>query len=185
MGTQKNRILLLNEGDRRAFHSIFDEWYEHMCFFANKILDDQTASEDIVQESFIGLWENRTKIETEQHLKAFLYRVIRNKSLNFLRHEEIKRKYAAEVPLEIESDDFFVRIVIEEEVKRILFETREQLTPKCKEVFDLAIIGYKNEEIVEELGISINTVKTHKRVAYGILKKKISATLILISLLGI
>lgn len=177
------RIVKLNQGDRRIFQQIFDDWYEHMCFFANRILEDHTASEDIVQDAFISLWESKEKIETEKHLKAFLYRVIRNKCINFIRHEEIKRKHARELELKIESDDFFVRLVIEEETKRLIAETEEQLTPKCKEVFQWAIKGYNNHEICEKLGISINTVKTHKRIAYGILKKNLSKMVIMIPLL--
>lgn len=183
--TNSERILNLNQGNKKAFQLIFDEWYEHMCFFAHRILNDHTIAEDIVQDAFINLWKNKEKIETEEHIKAFLYKVVRNKCINHIKHEEIKRKYAKNFEHPIESDDFFVRLVIEEETKRLIFETEEQLTQKQKEVFKLAMKGFNNQEISKELGISINTVKTHKRIAYGILKKKIEKTMTLILFLWI
>jgi RNA polymerase sigma-70 factor (ECF subfamily) len=177
---KNNNIEQFNRGDKKFFQRAFDNWFDHMCYFANKFIEDIPITEDIVQEAFISLWENKEKIESDEHIKAFLYKVIRNKSLNHLKHEEIKRRYAENAIIKLESDDFFIRYVIEEETKRLIAETEKELTPKCKKVFHLSMQGYKNAEICGKLNISINTVKTHKRVANGILKSKIAKTLLLI-----
>lgn len=167
-------LLNFRQGNRSAFELIFNVWYDSLCLFANRITGDLPASEDIVQEVFISLWENRGKIESEAHLKAFLYSVTRNKCLNYIKHEKIKEKFSQEQNFPVENEDFFIRYVISEETNRIIRQTSKELAPKCRRIFLLSLKGINNQEIASMLKISVNTVKTQKRIAYSIMKKKIS-----------
>lgn len=74
--------------------------------------------------------------------------------------------------------------MIEEEVERILAETEFELPPKCREIFKLAMQGKDNEEIARLLGVSENTVKTQKKIAYKKLKQKIAEVTMLLLLLN-
>lgn len=85
---------------------------------------------------------------------------------------------------EIESQVCFINYVIEEEVERILAETEFELPPKCREIFRLAMLGKDNEEIARLLGVSENTVKTQKKIAYKKLKQKIAEVTMLLLLLN-
>ena len=71
---------------------------------------------------------------------------------------------------DLEDKTLFEYFIIEEEVERILLKTQENLPPKCKRIFILAIQGKSNDEIAKELNISVNTVKTQKKIAYRTLK---------------
>ena len=89
-------------------------------------------------------------------MKSFLYQVSRNNALNHLKHERVKSEYMAKGVQELESQVCFINYVIEEEAERILAETEQELAPKCREIFKLAMQGKDNEEIARLLGVSEN-----------------------------
>jgi len=68
----------------------------------------------------------------------------------------------------------FVHYVLEEEVARLLTYTEEMLAPRCRKIFNLALQGKSNSEIACLLGVSENTVKTQKKIAYKCLKNNIT-----------
>lgn len=169
-------------GDRKVYQQVFDTFYDSLCVFTHRFVEDISACEDCVQEAFIALWNNREGIETPAHLKSFLYQVCRNNALNYLKHERVKNEYYAQGIQELESQVCFINYVIEEEVERILAVTEQELAPRCREIFKLAMQGMDNEEIAQLLGIAENTVKTQKKIAYKRLKQNIAeiGTLVLL-----
>ena len=86
-----------------------------------------------------------------------------------LKHQKIRLRYEQSLH-DLEDKTLFEYFIIEEEVERILLKTQENLPPKCKRIFILAIQGKNNDEIAKELNISVNTVKTQKKIAYRTLK---------------
>ncbi len=178
------KIQGLTVGDRKVYQHIFDTFYHSLCLFTHRFVDDLSVCEDCVQEAFISLWNSRDEMESEAHVKSFLYQVSRNNALNYLKHERVKNEYLAKGLQEIESQVCFINYVIEEEVERILAETEVELPPKCREIFKLAMQGKDNEEIARLLGVSENTVKTQKKIAYKKLKQKIAEVTMLLLLLN-
>lgn len=183
MKLEKNHILEFQKGNRTTFQDIFDKWYDSLCMFANRYLNDIQASEDIVQESFISLWNNREQIESANHLKAFLYQVTRNNCINHLKQVKIRSEHHADILKNVDNTNHFINFVIEEEANRLLYQTQKELPPKCREIFLLSVQGLSNNEIAEKLDISVNTVKTQKKIAYKKLKEKLSEVVLIVSLL--
>lgn len=170
-------------GDRRVYQEIFDTFYESLCLFAHRFVKDLPVCEDCAQESFISLWNSRHEIESVAHLKSFLYQVCRNQVLNHLKHERVRAAHAEEVARELGENVCFINSVIEEETERILRQTEMELPPKCREIFILDMQGKDNEEIARMLGISENTVKTQKKIAYRRLKQNVKDLSLLVALL--
>lgn len=167
---------LVIKWDRDSFKYIFDIHFNSLCAFAKRYLSDVSQAEDVVQESFIGLWEKREDFNHINAAKAFLYTSVRNKCLNILKHKTVIIKHEEELILQLESDQFFTEHIIEEETfNKLLFEIN-LLPQSCKEITMLALNGLKNSEIAEELNISINTVKTQKKIAFSKLRHKMSDT---------
>lgn len=177
------RIKKLIFDDPKAYHRIFNDMYESLCVFVHRFIPDWAICEDCVQESFISLWGYRDKIDTEQHAKAFLYQTCRNNALNCLKHEDIKQKYFSDKASDDQDEYSWMDWVIEEEVERALRQTNLELPAKCQRVLALVLQGKNNTEIAHQLGISENTVKTQKQMAYKCLKKNISEMFILLLLL--
>ncbi len=168
-------IEFFRNGDKRAFRAVFDQSFKDLCLFANRFVRDLPAAEDIAQEAFITLWNNHAIMESMPHIKSFLYTITRNAAINHLKHEKIKNEYIEQALRELETTENFIHFVLEEEVEQLLMKTRENLPPQCRQVFILAMQGKSVEEIATELHLSVNTVKTQKKIAYRKLKSYISS----------
>jgi len=168
-----NIIIQINQGDKKAFREVFDLYFNALSAFGYKYLSDQFMIEDIVQEVFISFWEKRKDFDHILALKSFLYTSVRNKCLNHLKHLAVVRKHEPALVYELESEQQFTRHVIEEETFNQLFAEIKNLPTSAQKIMTLALNGLKNQDIAEELGISLNTVKTQKKIAYSKLKDKL------------
>jgi RNA polymerase sigma-70 factor (family 1) len=170
---QKNIIKHLKQGDRKAFREVFENYFNALSAFGYKYIPDQFLVEDMVQEVFISFWEKRQDFHHINALKSFLYTSVRNKCLNQLKHQAVLKKHEPALVYELESDQHFTGHVIEEETFNQLFTEIKNLPGSAQEIMILSLNGLKNQEIADELGISINTVKTQKKIAYSKLKEKL------------
>lgn len=145
--------------------------FSHYLRFACHYIPDEDISKDIVQDAFISYWRQQDSFEDELSVKAFLYKIIRNNCLNQIRHNHIKEKYFTSLPPDWESEDFFMEIIIKEEVTTFILKEIDKLSETGRKVILRYLEGFSNEEIAEELQITVNTVKTHKARSYIILRK--------------
>ncbi|MFY0715332.1 RNA polymerase sigma-70 factor [Seonamhaeicola sp. NFXS20] len=170
--------LTLNEiirKDEKKFKKFFENYYEDFVLFANKYLFDKDSSEDIVQEVFIYLWENASNLKIETSLKGYLYTMIRNRCLNYLKSIKITDNYEfLEFNLKLTTEQDLSSI--SEDEKKIVYhqilKIVDSLPEKMREIVKLRFIyNYKYLEIAKELNISVNTVKTQlKRAKLKIIK---------------
>ena len=181
----KNIIKHIGRGDKKAFREVFDSYFSALTAFGFKYIPDQPAVEDMVQEAFIAFWEKRQDFDHVNALKSFLYTSVRNKCLNYQKHQSVLKKHEDALVYELESDHQYSRQVIEEETFNQLLTEIKALPESASEIMVLALNGLKNQEIADELNISINTVKTQKKIAYSKLKEKLGPRFetILLSLL--
>ncbi|WP_321370781.1 RNA polymerase sigma-70 factor [uncultured Draconibacterium sp.] len=174
-------ILRLQKGDRDAFKCVFDTYYKSICLFIGKYISDPDQVEDIAQDVFVSIWEKKRPFENTQAFKSYLYQTAKNKSLNLLEHENVKKGYQEKVILtQKSSEDFFDLNFVENETQRLIHQSLEKLTPRAREILLMQLDGLKNDEIAEKLKISVYTVKNHKAVAYKYLKENLRIADILI-----
>ena len=141
--------------------------------FAKKYIHNYSESEDITQEVFIELWNQRAKFESIDQIKAFLYLSIKNKCLNYIKHQVVKEKYNQTIILEHEQH--FEDYVVEADVIHHLHNAINNFPEQRKLIIQLSLQGLANNEIAEKMQISINTVKLHKKIAYKELRNKLGA----------
>jgi RNA polymerase sigma-70 factor (family 1) len=177
---QDNTIIEFQRGDKESYRLIFNMLYPMMCLFAKKFINDSDDSEDIAQEVFIELWNQRAKFESLEQIKAFLYLSIKNRCLNFLKHINVRENYAQAALSD--NEPLFEEYVIEAEVVNSLNYAINNLPEQQKQVIILSLQGMKNEEIAQRMQISINTVKLYKKIAYQQLRAKIGTNPILLLL---
>lgn len=160
-----------NKGDERAFKKLFDSFFKSSCAFVKRYISDHGAVEDVVQETFINLWEKRGIYSDMVYFKAYLYKSLYNNALFYLR----QHKVSEDVDPGIEDDtESALNAIIEEEVHREIIAAIDKLPPERRRVVELSMVGYSQEEIAEKLNISVNTVKTQKRKAYAFLPRRIT-----------
>ncbi len=166
-------IIHIKKGDKQAFKLVFDQYFNALCSFGHRYISDQAIVEDTIQEVFISFWEKRKDFEHINAVKAFLYTSVRNKCLNHIKHQSVIKKHEKSLVYELESEHFFEANVIEEETFNQLYTEIKNLPKAAQQIMLLAFNGMKNQEIADELKISINTVKTQKKISYSTLKEKI------------
>lgn len=132
-------------------------------------IHDPEASEDIVQEIFVRIWEKRGQLIGIENIQGYLVSSIKNGCLNYIKRKQIEDRHLRAFLLrELEEEHHDPKLLIDK-VYRLL----EQLPPKRKEVLKLHIIEAKSyAEIAEVLDISLNTVKDHLKKAHAFLKKE-------------
>ena len=180
-----NIISNIKRGNRKAFREVFDNYFHALSAFGYKFVPDPPVVEDLVQESFISFWEKRQDFDHINAVNSFLYTSVRNNCLNHVKHQAVRKKHEPALVYELESDQNFSHHVIEEETFNHLMTEIKLLPESAMEIMILALNGLKNQEIADELNISINTVKTQKKIAYSKLKQKLEPRLepLLLSLL--
>lgn len=153
-----------------------------MVMFASKYIADTDDVEDLVQETFVALWNNRNQLRSATAIKSYLYTTLRNKSLNFLRNSKSNKSNSDEL-LRLEADDDFADEIIKEETFRLFYQAIDDLNENAKKVVLLTLEGYSRQDIAEEMGITIDTVKYHKKSALNKLKEKLEGHFYLLILL--
>ena len=149
----------------KAFRYLYDKYASTLRYFSAKYVDDDATIEDVVQDAFLNLWEKRNEFKTESTIKAYLYKIVRSFSVDTIRRRNIANRYAEKIVLEKEDQEFFLENIVESEVFQMIQTVFNELSPSCREVYQLSLHGKSHEEISQLLDISVNTVKKHKNNA--------------------
>ncbi len=161
-------IKLIKKGDEKAFRIVFNSYFPRLLAFSKEYVNDGEVAKNLVQESFLRLWEKRQTLKNGSNLKAFLFQILRNSSLNYLKAEKVKQKYEERLKHsynELELNHGALKqldfdAVSFKELTVIIEKTIQDLPPQCKRVFELSRYELlKNREIAEQLGISVKAVE--------------------------
>ena len=161
----------------KAFRYLYDKYASTLRYFSAKYVDDDATIEDVVQDAFLNLWEKRNEFKTESTIKAYLYKIVRSFSVDTIRRRNIANRYAEKIVLEKEDQEFFLENIVESEVFQMIQTVFDELTPSCREVYQLSLHGKSHEEISQLLDISINTVKKHKNNANHYMRERLKHVL--------
>ena len=161
----------------KAFRYLYDKYASTLRYFSAKYVDDDATIEDVVQDAFLNLWEKRNEFKTESTIKAYLYKIVRSFSVDTIRRRNIANRYAEKIVLEEEDQEFFLENIVESEVFQMIQTVFNELSPSCREVYQLSLHGTSLEEVSQLLDISINTVKKHKNNANHYMRERLKHVL--------
>lgn len=179
------------EGDETAFTYFYDKYFRRITSFSVQFIYDKDEAENLAQEAFLHLWQNRETVESINGIQSFLYTYAKSKCLNMIRHNKVKDKFKSEVlnqkerelDIEILNSVQFDTLELTE-LERLIQESINDLPPKTREVFiKKRFENKKNAEIAEEMQVSLKAVEAHMTKALKILKTKLSDYLFLIFIL--
>jgi len=181
-----NELLLrLKEGNIVAFDSIYEQYCTRLYAFVIRYVKQESDAEEIVQEVFIKIWENRNKIDIYSSFESYLFTITYNSAISLLRKRVHEKKYLehvkslqeVNVASELTDDLYFKEL--NSKLQSLLLD----LTPRQREIFHLSREeGLTHDEIAKKLGISANTVKNHIVSVLNFLKSNIDNTIIINSL---
>ena len=169
--------------EKQKFKQIFETNYPRLLRFAAEYTGNRQAAEDIVQDVFLKLWEKRASLPTDVNINAYLPTMVKNRCLDFLKHQQVINRYSinrkAELQREMEfnyyaADKFYLEQMDIESLELLVEKTISELPKQCRKVFELSRYeGLKYREIAEKMGISVKTVETHISNALKILRERL------------
>jgi len=183
-------ITLLKKGDKKAFEEIYNEFFGvhyHLCL---QYIHNEKAAEEIVQDTFLKLWEIRNTLNDQINIRSFLYTITKNNCLNYLRNQKISMKHIEnmkymEMQFNYEALEKLGNYIQFEELRSKIEEAIAQLPEELVETFQLSRfeeLSYK--EIAEKQNISIKTVEARISKALRILRVELKDFLPMICLIS-
>lgn len=157
------------------FEELFNTHYSNLCAYANNFLKDVDASEEVVQEVLFKLWTNKDTIIITTSIQSYLFRAVRNASLNVLKHVNIREDYKLHHEYEMQNEQSSEDEMIVSELEQKIREAIDQLPVERKKVFIMSRYeGLKYKEIAEKLNISVSTVENQMVKALKYLRNELA-----------
>lgn len=146
--------------DYSHLEKFIKENYAAICAVAMQFVDKDTA-QDITQDVLFKFWENREKYKDVKSLDNFLFTMVKNEALSYLRSRKRENERYKELNQE-EAEEQTFHTLVEEETNQMLIHAINQLPTQTAHVMRLVASGYSNKEIAILVNTSVNTVKTLK-----------------------
>jgi RNA polymerase sigma-70 factor (ECF subfamily) len=185
----KDLVSKIRSGDERVFEYIKNEWTWRLRVFARSYVRLDDVSEDLTQDTFIKFWETRGSFENENLLAPYLFTILRNKCLDYLKHKTVEQKYndtatdnynywlANMYALE----DSSINIITENQIRKALFDAVAKMPQPRRDIFIMSRFrDMKNTEIADEMSVSVKTVEYHITKSISFLREELKDYFVLL-----
>jgi RNA polymerase sigma-70 factor (family 1) len=176
MTSEAEIIRRIREGDKGQFESLFRSSYVSLVRYAMKIIRDHDSAEEIVQELFFRLWQDKEKLKIESSLNGYLFRSVHNRCLHYIDHARVIDRHAEEVSHnQPESAENPSEILLHKELQERIAGVLEKLPERCGKIFCMSRFeGLKYTEIAEKLAVSVKTVESNMGRALKEFRRELS-----------
>lgn len=179
MGSSKAKSHILSAqgavSAEKRFHEIYDTYFDRLYAYVKVICNSNELTEDILADLFKRFWENKTDFEAIEDLEAYLFVCAKNQTYRAL-VKELRLVNSEFLEIKRESIEYInpEQLLLEKELKTTFDKAVKNLPDKCQLVFRMSREqGLKYKEISVELGVSVETVKTHLSKAQQRLKEEV------------
>ena len=172
----------LKAGEEEVFSEIYERYWAVLYRHAYKLLKDEAAAQDIVQDIFVTLWDNMEDLELQRSLRSYLYTAVRNKVLNSIQREKYQQRYVESFLHFMNTSEAITDHTLRENMLREKIDREvAHLPAKMRHIFEMSRIHHRSyKEIARELQLSDKTVKKQVSNAIRILRFKLSSFLFLL-----
>ncbi len=165
---------LVQKGDNAAFDVLYERFFSLLYVHALRKLQDAQEAKDLVQETFITLYQKKEALGEIENFSGYLYVLLKNKILNFLEKKKVRSNYLDHLDT-LSLHNSTESYVFEKELRTQIEEGIELLPEKMRLVFEMSRFDYlSHKEIGEKLNISDKTVKRQIVNALKIIRSKIN-----------
>lgn len=169
--TDEQLVLAIQQGDISAYELLVKRYQRGLYFFVLRILHDEAAAADVVQDSLIKVYQLIESIDVSRKFSTFLFEIAKNASISLLRKK--KQTISLEITGDIEDDESFIEQYLRQDMFNQVKRCVQLLPRKYKMVLTLYYFDdLSYEEISKKLKIPINTVRTHLKRAKEAFKKE-------------
>lgn len=153
-------VQLLQKGNVEAFDSLFDAYSQKLFGFALKYFKNETDAEELVQDVFVKVWENRQTLKSELSFKSYLFTIALNQIRKYFNKKATSLRYLES--LQNDPEIIENQAIQENDYESALHQINliiEQIPPRRREIFIKSKLeGKSSKEIAAELNISAGTV---------------------------
>ncbi len=176
-------ITQIKNGDERVFEQVYKEYYARLFHYLKGYLREPEEIKDVIQNTFISLWNNRmTLSDNDSHIHSWLFTVVRNQCLNYIRDKELRLRIQSKIELheserlrwQTQSLQSFVPESINlTELRELVNDALLEMPEQCRKIYLLSREeGLSHKEISAQLSISPKTVENQITKALRILRTK-------------
>jgi RNA polymerase sigma-70 factor (ECF subfamily) len=183
-------IAALRKGEKKAYEEIYSEFFGVLYHLCLQYLHQEKVAEEIVQDTFLKLWEIRETLNEQINIRSFLYTITKNNCLNHLRNQKISLKHQEnmkylEMQFNYEALEKLGNYIQFEELRNKIDDAISTLPSEIIETFRLSRFDeFSYKEIADQQGISIKTVEARISKALRILRVELKDYLPLIYLIS-
>lgn len=171
--TDDELLALILKNQTTAFRELYDRYKAAMLLFAAQRVHADLA-EDLVQDVFLNLWKNRSKLEIQERISGYLFKALRSRIIDNMAKNSHAKKY-------LDSIDAFAQSHMPTDAKvreETFMDSIEALLKRCgpqyQSILRMRIEGFSNQEIADALGISEKTVRNQSSNLMKILRSRLS-----------
>ena len=173
----------IKHGDVASFEVFFRAEFPNLVYFINGYLHDESGAKDIAQESLLKFWEKRETIDPDRNIRALVYTIARNKTINELKSRslfsnavEINEMKADIMAL---GDDSFEAEIDALNLKELIERTMANLPNTVRESFMMSRAqGMTNKEIAKAKNMSLTGIEYHIKISLNIFREKLKEYLV-------
>jgi len=166
---------LIQHDPEQIIKRFFDELFHKLVLSSFRYVNDYDQAEEIVQDVFVKVWQNFDQFKRVKDKKGYLFKAVRNSSMNFLKHIKVRQKYIIDSEvLDPAVEKSSEETITEEETKKRVHQAVNKLPDKWKEAIVLSKYNkLKYHEIAEEMNVSQKTVEKYISKALGFLRQEL------------
>lgn len=170
---------MMEKGIEKEFAKIYKVYFPRLVRFSETYLSSFEEAENLVQDIFLYLWEHPEVFQNLSSRHAFLFTMVKNRCIDYLRKQADERKHPLselkekELKFKLYSLQLFDENILDEiDIASVIEKAIESLPSRCREIFILSRMkGLKHKEIAAKLEISTNTIETQIGIALSRLRK--------------
>ncbi len=160
---EKELLVQLLNGNEQAFEKIYQLYSSRLYGNLLKLVKSETEAQEILQDVFLKIWENRQNIDIEKSFRSYLFKIAENKVVDFFRKVARDKKREAQL-ISLATNEYVPveELLQSDEKAAILQKAIDSLPPQRQQVFRLCKLeGKSYKEVSEQLGISVSTISDH------------------------
>lgn len=160
---ERELLLLLKQGNEQAFEKIYNSYSSRLFGNIYRMVKSESTAEEILQDTFLKIWYNRTGIDLEKSFRSYLFRIAENNVYDFFRKATRDKKLRAQLfAAATEEYEHIEEMIYRKENALLLQKAMASLSPQRQQVFRSIKLDNKSyDEVSRLLGISVSTISDH------------------------
>jgi RNA polymerase sigma-70 factor (ECF subfamily) len=178
---EKQLFLEFQGGNHAVFDYFFDKYYQGLCVYAYRMLKSNSEAEDLVQDFFVRILENRAIISIETSVKSYFIRSVHNRCLDYLAHQKVKTTHEQFRLKMLSEEDLQEYPLLDSELTKQIERAVQNLPDGIRETFMLnRFENLSYQQIAKQENVSVKTIEYRISKALSILRKDLGDYLLLL-----